>query len=345
LIGMSAPGTYLDELTSRLQARLGDRLVAAWVVGSGALGDFDPAHSDIDVQAVSSDRLARPELEALAAELSHYALPCPVRGLEFVLYARDDLTEPRGPAFSLNLNTGPRMDHHAGYDPDAEPRFWFILDVAIAREHARSLAGPPPASVLPELPRELIAFAHRQALTWWGDNDRGQALLAAARAAAWAETGRWLSKGAAAEALITRVDRSLALLMDLRPIGTVESPLAERSEAPKQGDEGAPEAWLAFDESVAAGLEGIAAGDELLLLTWFDRAARDVLQVHPRGDVSRGMHGVFTTRSPDRPNPIGLHRIRVIAVDGTRVQVADLEALDGTPILDVKPVLGRIDER
>jgi len=131
----------------------------------------------------------------------------------------------------------------------------------------------------------------------------------------------------------------------VQPIGWVESPLTDRADAPKQGDEGAPDAWLAFDESVAAGLEGIAAGDELLLLTWFDRAARDVLQVHPRGDVSRGLHGVFTTRSPDRPNPIGLHRVRVIAVDGTRVQVADLEALDGTPIVDVKPVLGRIDER
>jgi tRNA-Thr(GGU) m(6)t(6)A37 methyltransferase TsaA len=133
--------------------------------------------------------------------------------------------------------------------------------------------------------------------------------------------------------------------MDLRSIGTVESPLTERSQAPKQGDEGAPDAWIAFDESVVPGLEGIAAGDELLVLTWFDRAARDVLQVNPRGDVSRGLHGVFTTRSPDRPNPIGLHRVRVLAVDGTRLQVADLEALDGTPIVDVKPVLGPIDER
>lgn len=97
---------YLDELTGRLQARLGDRLVAAWVVGSRALGDFDPERSDIDVQAVSAQRLAQAELEALTTELSHYALPCPVRGLEFVLYAREDLTDPRGPAFSLNLNSG-----------------------------------------------------------------------------------------------------------------------------------------------------------------------------------------------------------------------------------------------
>src|SRR3954467_4044641 len=131
--------------------------------------------------------------------------------------------------------------------------------------------------------------------------------------------------------------------MQLVAIGTVESPLTDRPSAPKQGDEGAPDAWLAFDPAVAAGLDGIAAGDELLLLTWLDRAARDWLRVFPRGDVARGEHGVFTTRSPDRPNPIGLHRVRVLAVDGTRVQVADLEALDGTPIVDVKPVLG--DER
>jgi tRNA-Thr(GGU) m(6)t(6)A37 methyltransferase TsaA len=133
--------------------------------------------------------------------------------------------------------------------------------------------------------------------------------------------------------------------MELRAIGTVESPLTERGAAPKQGDEGAPDAWIAFDPSLAAGLEGVAVGDELLVLTWFDRARRDVLRVYPRGDISRGEHGVFTTRSPDRPNPIGLHRVRVLAINGARVRVADLEALDGTPVVDVKPVLGRIDER
>jgi tRNA-Thr(GGU) m(6)t(6)A37 methyltransferase TsaA len=133
--------------------------------------------------------------------------------------------------------------------------------------------------------------------------------------------------------------------LELHPIGIVESPLSDRAEAPKQGDEGAPDAWLVFDAGVAAGLEGIAAGDELLVLTWLDRARRDVLRVYPRGDVSRGEHGVFTTRSPDRPNPIGLHRVRVAEVDGTRIRVHDLEALDGTPIVDVKPVLGSVGER
>jgi tRNA-Thr(GGU) m(6)t(6)A37 methyltransferase TsaA len=135
------------------------------------------------------------------------------------------------------------------------------------------------------------------------------------------------------------------MTLDLHPIGIVESPLTDRAAAPKQGDEGAPDAWLVFDASVADGLHGIAAGDQLLVLTWLDRARRDVLRVYPRGDVSRGEHGVFTTRSPDRPNPIGLHRVRVAEVDGTRIRVHDLEALDGTPIVDVKPVLGDVGDR
>jgi tRNA-Thr(GGU) m(6)t(6)A37 methyltransferase TsaA len=133
--------------------------------------------------------------------------------------------------------------------------------------------------------------------------------------------------------------------MELVAIATVESPLKERADAPKQGDEGAPDAWLAFEPDLADGLEGVAVGDEVLLLTWFDRAARDVLRVHPRGDRSRPEQGVFNTRSPDRPNPIGLHRVTVLAIEGSRVRVSGLEALDGTPVIDVKPVLGDIGER
>jgi tRNA-Thr(GGU) m(6)t(6)A37 methyltransferase TsaA len=133
--------------------------------------------------------------------------------------------------------------------------------------------------------------------------------------------------------------------MELIAIGTVESPLTDRAAAPKQGDEGAPEAWLAFSPEVAEGLDGIAAGDELLVLTWLDRADRDVLRVQPRDDPGRPLQGVFTTRSSDRPNPIGLHRVTVVAVDGLRMRVRDLEALDGTPILDVKPPLRRVAER
>jgi tRNA-Thr(GGU) m(6)t(6)A37 methyltransferase TsaA len=133
--------------------------------------------------------------------------------------------------------------------------------------------------------------------------------------------------------------------MELVAVATVESPLADRASAPKQGDEGAPDAWLAFDARYADALDGIATGDELLLLTWFDRAHRDVLRVHPRGDLTRAEQGVFNTRSPDRPNPIGLHRVSVLAIDGLRLRVSGLEALDGTPVVDVKPVLGRISER
>jgi len=133
--------------------------------------------------------------------------------------------------------------------------------------------------------------------------------------------------------------------MDLVAVAIVESPLTDRASAPKQGDEGAPDAWLAFDARYADALDGIATGDALLLLTWFDRARRDVLRVHPRGDLTRAEQGVFNTRSPDRPNPIGLHRVTVLAIDGLRLQVSGLEALDGTPVVDVKPVLGGIGER
>lgn len=134
--------------------------------------------------------------------------------------------------------------------------------------------------------------------------------------------------------------------IELTPIGWVESPLTDPAAAPKQGDEGAPDAWLALDAGVLAGLEGIKTRDEIVVLTWLDRAQRDVLSVHPRGDRARPAQGVFTTRSPDRPNPIGLHRVEVAEIDGNRLRVRRLEALDGTPILDLKPVLSAdVDER
>jgi Domain of unknown function (DUF4111) len=201
-----AVADYLDELTRRLRRRLGERLAGAWVAGSGALGDFDAARSDVDVQAVATTRLPRDELERVAADLSHPALECPVRGLEFVLYARADVADPRGPAFQLNLNTGPGMDHHAGYDPDAEPRFWFVLDVAIAREHARPLVGAPAAELLPSLPRGLVLAALRESLAWFRAHDPAAAVLAACRAWAWSTEGRWLSKGDAAAWSAARLD-------------------------------------------------------------------------------------------------------------------------------------------
>jgi len=115
--------------------------------------------------------------------------------------------------------------------------------------------------------------------------------------------------------------------------------LTDPASAPRQGDEGAPDAWLAFEPWLVDALDGVKEGDELIVVTWLDRARRDVLQVHPRGDLSRARQGVFSTRSPHRPNPIGLHRVEVISVEGARVRVRHLEAVDGTPVLDVKAVL------
>jgi tRNA-Thr(GGU) m(6)t(6)A37 methyltransferase TsaA len=132
---------------------------------------------------------------------------------------------------------------------------------------------------------------------------------------------------------------------EVRPVGRVESPLTDLGDAPKQGDEGAPDAWAVFEPAVAAAVADLRVGDRAVFLTWLDRADREALVVHPRGDASRRPLGVFSTRSPDRPNPIGLHTVRILAVDGLRLQVGDLEALDGTPILDVKPVLEPIGER
>ena len=136
----------------------------------------------------------------------------------------------------------------------------------------------------------------------------------------------------------------------VEPIGWVESPLTERAQAPRQGDEGAPEAWLVFEPRVADGLRDIAPGAEIIVLTWLDRADRGVLVTRPRDDPARPPTGVFSTRSPDRPNPIGLHRVSVLAVesgegDGARLLVRPLEALDGTPVIDLKPVLDATTER
>jgi tRNA-Thr(GGU) m(6)t(6)A37 methyltransferase TsaA len=124
------------------------------------------------------------------------------------------------------------------------------------------------------------------------------------------------------------------------PIGEVESPLTDPASAPKQGHEGAPDAWLVLEPAVLEGLEGIRAGDQVIVLTWLDRASRDVLRVHPRDDVANPQQGVFNTRSSDRPNPVGLHPVEIVSIDGPRIRVRNLEAVDGTPIVDIKPVLG-----
>ena len=127
--------------------------------------------------------------------------------------------------------------------------------------------------------------------------------------------------------------------MRLRAIGVVESALADPGEAPKQGFEGGPDADLVLDAAFADGLDGLRPGDRVVVVTWLDRADREVLRVHPRDDPANPVRGVFTTRSADRPNPIGLHTVEVLAVDGARVRVSDLEAVDGTPVLDLKIAL------
>jgi len=132
---------------------------------------------------------------------------------------------------------------------------------------------------------------------------------------------------------------------EVRPIGWVESPLVDPASAPLQGDEGAPDAWVVLEPAVLAGLQGLEPGHDVIVLTWLDRASRNVLAVHPRGDLSRPERGVFSTRSPDRPNPIGLHRVTIRSIEGRRILVSHLEAVDQTPVLDLKPVLEAISER
>ena len=125
----------------------------------------------------------------------------------------------------------------------------------------------------------------------------------------------------------------------IEPVGYVRSDLIRLEDAPMQGDEGAPEAWLEIEPTAGAGLIGVQVGDELIVLTWLHLADRSVLQVHPRGDQARPLTGVFATRSPDRPNPVGLHHVSVLEVADRSLRVAPLEAIDGTPIVDLKPAL------
>lgn len=125
----------------------------------------------------------------------------------------------------------------------------------------------------------------------------------------------------------------------IEPIGVIRSDLLNREAAPHQGYEGAPDAWLEVNSTVVEGLEGIATGNEIVLITWFHKAHRDTLKVHPRGDKNMPLTGVFATRSPDRPNPLGLHRVMVLEIAGNKLRVGPLEAIDGTPVVDIKPVL------
>ena len=202
------PAGYLDAVRVRVEDVVGgDRLCGVWLFGSAALGDFAPDRSDLDVQAVSALRLPSADRERLGAALSHESLPCPARGLEFVLYARGDLDDPAGPAFGLNLNSGARMEPRMDLHPDPNERFWFVIDLAIGREHGRPLAGPAPADVFPQPPPDLILASLRQALDWFVANDATGvgAVFGACRAWAWAHDGRWRSKAESAEWARTRM--------------------------------------------------------------------------------------------------------------------------------------------
>lgn len=125
----------------------------------------------------------------------------------------------------------------------------------------------------------------------------------------------------------------------LKPIGFVRSTVTSRAEAARQGYEGAPDAWIELEDTVNPALEGLAAGDDIIVITWFHQSKRDVLQVHPRGEITNPVTGVFATRSPDRPNPLGLHRVTILQIQHNKIRVQPLEAIDGTPVVDLKPVL------
>jgi tRNA-Thr(GGU) m(6)t(6)A37 methyltransferase TsaA len=125
----------------------------------------------------------------------------------------------------------------------------------------------------------------------------------------------------------------------IEPIGVIRSELASREEAPNQGYEGSPDAWLEISSAFAGGLEGIGVGDDIILITWFHKGHRNILKLHPRRDTNRPLTGVFSTRSPDRPNPLGLHRVTVREISGNRLRVGPIETIDGTPVVDIKPVL------
>ncbi|MFZ5892724.1 MAG: tRNA (N6-threonylcarbamoyladenosine(37)-N6)-methyltransferase TrmO [Myxococcota bacterium] len=128
-------------------------------------------------------------------------------------------------------------------------------------------------------------------------------------------------------------------LITLRPVAIVRSSLLSRSDAPKQGNEGAPDAWLEVADWAMDAVHGLKVGDEIIVITWFDRARREVLQVHPRSNPNNPLTGVFATRSPDRPNPLGLHPVHIRAIERHRLRVGPLEAIEGTPVVDIKPVL------
>jgi hypothetical protein len=208
---------YLHELVARAGGVLGDELCGVCLMGSAALGDYRPGRSDLDVAIVVEHPLPVTAREAVVAALEHEALPCPARGLELVTYDRAALAAPGGPAYLINLNTGARMDRHVSFEPRDEPRFWFVLDVAIGRVLGRALAGPPPAGMFPALPDALVRAAALESLDWWWTRGghRSAAVLAACIGWRWAASGAWASKGDAARWAAKRADEPGVILAAL----------------------------------------------------------------------------------------------------------------------------------
>jgi len=213
----AAPAAYVAEIVTRTRDVLGGDLLAVCLMGSAALGDYRPGRSDIDVAVVAGRPLPVVAREALVAALEHETLPCPARGLELVAYDPTGLADPSGPAYLINLNTGPRMERQVSFDPAESPQFWFTLDVAIGRTLGRGLLGPPPAELFPELPDALVRGAARDSLDWWSSHGGHAftAVLAACVAWRWAEIGTWSSKGAAARWAAERAPEPDVLLAAL----------------------------------------------------------------------------------------------------------------------------------
>lgn len=130
----------------------------------------------------------------------------------------------------------------------------------------------------------------------------------------------------------------------VQTIGVIRSTLKNRKGAPRQGSEGAPDVWLEVDPLVSPGLDGLKAGEDIIVVTWLHKARREVLKVHPRSEKHRPLTGVFATRSPDRPNPLGLHRVTILRIVKNRLRIGPIEAIDGTPVIDIKPVICPMDD-
>jgi hypothetical protein len=240
-----AVSSYLDAVAEQVAATAGAALRGVWLTASAALGDFDPARSDLDVQALTDRELPAQARLALAADVAHGRLPCPARGLELVLYEPRGLAAADGPAPQLNVNTGARIDRRVELETDPAERFWYAIDVAIAREHGVALRGAEPAVLLPELPPALLVRALGEALDWFVANDRAgvATVLTACRARAWADDGRWRSKRDAA---------AWAAARSAVP-GAIERAVAARADPAARLERGAVEAAVAEARASLAG--------------------------------------------------------------------------------------------